>query len=106
MEIILHTIFNSAKKLFNAWLFCIKQIPWILAKDAFLFMVLFILLDIAFGEFLLYQYGFLLEIEETEIASVPVKFQEDTYQSVIKEWQVRENTFNHLTKEVYSDPFQ
>lgn len=83
----------------------IKKIPSILGRDAFLFVIMFVLLDIVFGEFLFYQYVFLIKTKEPEIVSASIKFQENAYQSILKEWQDKDDIFKNTIQRNYKDPF-
>lgn len=106
MEKISKIFFGSFKKLFNVLLLNIKKIPWILGKYAFLFILIFILLDIVFGEFLFYRYVFLVKNEEPQILSIPAKFRDDTYKSVLQYWQEREESLKDSSELNYSNPFK
>lgn len=83
-------------QLLDRYISKIKKIPWILGRDAFLFVLIFILLDIIFGEFLFYKHVLLVNIKEPEIVNTPIKFQENVYQSVLKELQIREDVSENL----------
>ena len=77
-----------------------------MGRNAFLFILIFILLDIIVGEFLFYRYVFLVKNEEPKIVYVVTKFQENLYQSVLKELQVRESIFKDDSEVNYPNPFQ
>ncbi|OGZ67385.1 MAG: hypothetical protein A3C58_03795 [Candidatus Staskawiczbacteria bacterium RIFCSPHIGHO2_02_FULL_34_10] len=93
------------RKIKNLWI-TIKKIPWILGENAFLFILIFILLDILFGELIFYKYIFLVRKEEPKVASLSTKFQENIYQSVFKEVEKRENILNNPSSEIYIDLFK
>ncbi len=97
------TFFNNYQ-LLDICINKIKKIPWILGRYVFLFILIFILLGIIFGEFLFWRYVFLVNIEEPKIVNISTKFEENTYQSVLKELQVRENIFLNLQNENYTAP--
>jgi hypothetical protein len=82
-----------------------KNIVWFLAQGAFFFILIFILLEILLGEFLFYQYVFLAKTKEPEVTTLPVRFKKEIYQSVVKEWESRENAFNATKRETYTNPF-
>ena len=98
--------FNGYQKLLDIGINKIKKTLLVLGKDAFLFILIFVLLEILFGEFLFYKYVFLLRIEEQKIVATPIKFKENVYQSVLQEWQVRENIFKNSLQENYQNPFE
>lgn len=95
--------FNKAKllHLFKK----LKKIPWVLAKDAFLFILIFILLDIVFGEYLFYRHVISGKTRETVVTDVTVNFKENLYRSVLKEMQNRQLIFENPTLENYKSPF-
>ncbi len=94
------------EKLWDAMIGNIKKIPWILGQYAFLFILIFILLDILFGGFLFYHYVFSVKNAEPQITSVPAKFKNDVYQSVLNSWQNREESLNSASAINYADPFK
>jgi len=83
----------------------IKKVLWSLARDAFLFVLILILVSMVFGELLFYNYALLAETKEIDIVSSITKFQEDTYQSVIQEQKNREDIFNNPPDTNYQSPF-
>ena len=97
-------LINSQKLLYK-FKESIKKMLWALGRDAFLFILIFVLLDMVFGEFLFYNYVFLTKIKEPEVALNLTKFQANTYQSVVKEWQYREDAFSSSSEENYLSPF-
>ena len=94
------------KKLLASYVQAIKKIPFTIGRDAFLFILIFILIDILFGEFLFYQYVFLVESKKQEIDSGRMIFKESTYDSVLGQWKIREDIFNDASKQNHQDPFQ
>ena len=82
-----------------------KKVLWYLAKNAFLFTLIFILLSIIFAEILFFAY-IILTNKEPVSASVPIKFQKDIYDDVFKKWQERNNIFENSSKENYPNPFK
>lgn len=97
--------FSNPRNLFTAFLKKIKKILWDLGKNAFLVVLILVLVNISFGEFLFYKYVFLTNIKELETPLVATKFKEDTYQLVLQKIQAREDIFNNSLQEDYSDPF-
>ena len=83
----------------------IKKIPWILGKNAFLFILIFVLLEIIFVEFLFYNYVILVKTQEPTTIDTPAKFKEYLYKSVLKEMQDRENIFENPLQKNYNNPF-
>mgnify|MGYP001577205517 CR=1 FL=1 len=83
----------------------IKKIPWILGSNAFSIILIFILLDLILGEFLLYKYVIIVKREGPEIVQSTLKFEYNIYQKVLEEWQTRERKFEDFTVKIYSNPF-
>ncbi len=106
MRNIIKNFLGSFEKWFDALLYQVKKIPWILGKYAFLFILIFILLDMLFGGFLLYRYVLLVKNEAPQISSIPAKFRDDLYQSVLKSWQDREDTLKSASDLNYTSPFK
>lgn len=102
---------NSTKKtanyqnLYSTTKKAIKNAVWFLGYNAFLFLLIFILLEILFGEYLFYKYVFLAKMQEDE-AIVSITFKENTYRSVLEEWKKRDAIFEHASENHYPDPFQ
>jgi len=78
---------------------------WFLGRHAFLFMLIFILLGIGFGEFLFYQDIYLLKFKQPEYMPAKNNFQENVYSQVLQEWQVRQKAADNASQENYSSPF-
>lgn len=96
--------FNSPKTL-RAVKAKVKKLLWYLGKNAFLFILIFILLDILFAEVIFYVYMTSIE-EEPESVVIPTKFQKNTYDSVLKQWKARNYIFENKPQENYSNPFE
>jgi|SRR3989338_4345863 len=105
MKKIFKNPFNNFKKLLDSFSQKVKKSLWSLGKNAFLFIIIFILLDMVFGEFLFYHYVVSVKINESEIIAHPSTFKESVYQSVLEEWQTRENIFNSSFPNSFQDPF-
>lgn len=106
MKKITKTFFSDCKNLLDESFNNIKKIPWIFSKDAFLFIMIFVLLGILFGEFLFYKYVILTEIKSFEVVDVSTKFRKKEYQSVLEKLQSKEDIFKNSLQGNYSDPFR
>jgi hypothetical protein len=84
----------------------ISGICWFLGRNAFMFILIFILLDLVIGEVLFYQYAFLAQVKDPEIVLQAVYFQENTYVSVLKEWKEKKLMFDNVSREVFQNPFR
>ena len=83
----------------------IKKVLWFLARDAFLCILMLVLLAIVLGEFLLYNDIVLPEIREPDVVSNIVTFQEKDYLWVSQTLQSRESTFNNEVTSGIENPF-
>lgn len=102
---VLHKISFDYKKILMFSLDISRKFLWVLARDAFLFILVFILIAMVLGEFLFYHYVFLVEVNYPNTNDTVVRFKEDMYKSVIGELKNRENTFNSPWEGSYQDPF-
>ena len=84
----------------------IKKILFILGRDAFLFILFVLLIEVIFAELLFYKYVLSVEIQEPSSLSSFVGFKENEYQSIIKEWNAREEFFKNYSSNNVSNPFQ
>ncbi len=84
----------------------VKKIPWILGKDAFLFIMIFIFIDIFLGEYLFYKYVFLVKSENPETSSISTEFKENTYEKVLEELKLKADIFENSKIESYDNPFK
>src|SRR5690348_177413 len=66
-----------------------KKIAWVVGNNAFLFIIIFIVIDILIGEFLFYHYIISPQSEVLSPNQPFVKFQDHSYQSVLKDWKIR-----------------
>ena len=101
-----NTIHKRSGALSGAALQILKKIPWILGRHAFSLMILCILLDVAFGGFLLYQNVWLPALGQSEITVTPVAFKDDIYQLVAKRLSAKKGLFTNIEEENYQDPFK
>ena len=88
---------------------CINQTEKILlmiGRDAFLFILIFILLELALGEFLFYRYVLLTEIQDPPMSNAPVIFKKSTYETVVKEQTAREKVLETALSGDYPYPFR
>ena len=81
-----------------------KKLPWALGRHAFLCMLMLAVMDVFIGEYLLYKYIISAKIEDSQ-SQTGAAFKEATYQSVIKEWQSRQDILNASFNQ-YENPFK
>ena len=72
------------------------KIPWRLASHAFLIVLILVLLDLLLGILLFYNYVLLVKVEEPKITGETIVFKSNTYQEVLKEWQLKKQEFQQV----------
>lgn len=82
-----------------------KKMLWILGSGAFSVILLIVLLEVAFGEFLFYKYAFLAEKQEPKISNNSFQFKKDVYQNILIERQKRDKKFQDYSQKDYLSPF-
>lgn len=83
----------------------LRKIPWQLARHAFLTILTCLALELLIGELLFYKYAASVNIQEPLSLQPPVVFKEAVYQSVVKEWQVRQEASAAAFQENTGNPF-
>ncbi len=83
----------------------VRHLPWVVGLHAFLFAILFIVIAVFLGEILFYNYVFLPRVKKMENLIAPIRFNKNAYNSVIKEWQVRDETLVDVPLKKYANPF-
>lgn len=87
-------------------LYKIKNLIFVLGKNAFLTTIFFLFLGFVLGAFIFYKYSFLPQKIESEISEGIFQFDEKTYYEVLKVWEEKEKKFEETTKKEYSDLFR
>ena len=70
-----------------------KKIFWVIGENPFPAFFVLLLLALVFGALIFYQYSFLAGEKEPQIIEKPLRFKEDIYQKILKEWEVRQKRF-------------
>lgn len=83
-----------------------KRILWFLARDAFLCIIVLVLLAVVFGEFLLYHDVLSIDIKEVSDDNNVIGFKDDTYASIVSQWKDQEDVFNKPLETIYKNPFR
>lgn len=83
----------------------LKKIPWILGRHAFLCIMVGFILAACVGGFLFYNDVYLARVEDPGAIVLPVRFNDQAYQSVVAKWQSREDLFGHAAEQSYPSPF-
>lgn len=97
-------LFPTYSNRLQSLVFWLKNIPWILAKQAFLVIVLLVVFDALVGGYLLYKHVISATISE-ESGSLVVIFKQGAYQSVVKTWDDRKQALESSLKNNYQNPF-
>ncbi|MDO8529894.1 MAG: hypothetical protein Q7S10_00565 [bacterium] len=97
---------GTTKGLWFSFARAVKRIYWWLGVHAFLVLLLLLLASISFGAHLFYKYAFLMNNSNEAEVSIPTKFKESAYRSVLQEWQQREEASNSIPLKEYKDPFK
>lgn len=101
-----NTIVKDSQKTIDQYWLIAKNLPWILARHAFLFIVLFVVLEGLLASFLYYTYAFMPQNRIIEVGSAPESFKEKTYQSVLESWEKRRQIIENSAQREYNNPFQ
>lgn len=83
----------------------IKRLPKMLAENSFLTFLAFFLIGLIFGCLVFYKYGILIQKAKPEAIEEPLKFDEETYQDILKIWQEKEKKFKEVDFKEYPNPF-
>ncbi len=86
----------SLSCVFNNTFGCIKKIPWILGRNAFVVILFLVILDILFGVLIFYNYIFLVRTSQPRITESPSAFKTNVYQEVLREWETREQNLQNI----------
>lgn len=84
----------------------IKRLPKRLAENSFLTFLALFLISLIFGCLVFYKYGILIQKAKPETIEKPLKFDEKTYQNILKIWQEKEKKFKEVDFKEYPNPFQ
>ncbi len=91
----------SNQQNFIDWL---KNVPWVLARYAFLTALLLILINIIAGEIIFYKYAFASDRQNIPPKDY-VKFESAAYEQVLQSFYARQQRFESADKS-YNDPFK
>ncbi len=83
----------------------IRKLPFILGGQAFLIVLIIILIEVLIGGFLLYQYTNFPELNAMAGAETVIKFKTDTYNQVLSDWKTREERISGSAEKEYKNPF-
>lgn len=82
-----------------------KKIPWMLAKYAFVVVLMLILIDIILGGLLLYKCVVLVKLESLQSDKNPLEFKEDVYKEILEQWKTEEQKLQEKLERNYLNPF-
>jgi len=96
--------FIDYKKFLGVMSMGAKKALWFMARDAFVMILILVLICVLFGEFLFYNYILALDTNKTDTITV-VKFNESAYNSIIKESNEKESILGNAFGSKYKNPF-
>ncbi|MBI2450382.1 MAG: hypothetical protein HYV47_02485 [Candidatus Nealsonbacteria bacterium] len=76
------------------------------AENFFLTFLILVFFALIVGLVIFYKYSILPSKMEPELGEEVIKFDNDSYQKILQEWQNREGRFNAAKTKLYSDPFR
>jgi hypothetical protein len=82
-----------------------REILWGFGMHAFEAVLLIILIEIFFGVFLYYKDSVLIENRLSEISESSFHLDNDSYNKILSEWQVREKELQEFMQKDYTSPF-
>jgi len=82
-----------------------RKLPRIAGEKSLLTFFILLFFALVVGCFVFYKYNSLVEKREREVSETPLKFQEKTYQDILKIWQEKEEKFEEADSKTYPDPF-
>lgn len=83
-----------------------KKIFWRIGENPLPAFFVLLLLALAFGALIFYQYSFLAGEKEPQVIEKPLRFKEDIYQKILKEREVRQKRFEEADSKEYRDLFR
>ena len=76
-----------------------------LAEHSLTTVIFLFLIVLTLGAILFYQYDILAENAEPKSGGEAIRFEQELYQQILKEWQVREARFEAAGSQNYINPF-
>jgi len=77
-----------------------------IGENAFPVFIVLVLLALVFGVATFYRYTVIIEKTKPKPPDKITSFNEEAYQSILKEWQTREKNFLEVDTKIYKNPFQ
>jgi len=105
MKTVIKLSLGDSQKLFNSLREKSGTFFFTLGRHAFLVILILVLISVSLGALLLYKYIFLVNNAQLEVSSGVTRFQENMYDSVLKERETRKAIFDNSPGRDYSDPF-
>jgi hypothetical protein len=82
------------------------KLPKVLGEYAFFSFLGLLFLSLIFGGFLFYKYDISAKKEKVDVIVKHLKFKEDVFQRILKEWEEREKGFKEAEFKEYPNPLQ
>lgn len=76
------------------------------AEHSFLSILILFLVSLLVGGWLFYQYSILIQRAEPQITGQTIQFEENIYQEILGQWQIREARIEAADGKIYLDIFR
>jgi len=86
-----------------------KKLPRASGERSLLTFFALLIFALVVGYLVLYEYSLSVEFGrggESELPEMPLRFQEEAYQDILKIWQEKEEKFEETDLKQYPDPFR
>lgn len=83
----------------------IKKIPWSIADNALLVVLLLIFISFALGGLIFYKY-FILDQGKAIVSQDGTRFNQGSYQRISEKWVAKEQLIIETSQNIYPDPFK
>lgn len=86
--------------------YIIKKLPRTLSEHTFFALLVFLLISFVLGGMIFYKYIILIETFPPAIGEEFFRFDQNTYQKVLSEWELRNKKTSEIDSEKYLNPFR
>jgi len=84
----------------------LKILPKKLSENSFSVFLGLVVFSLILGLLIFYQYVILAKTKTPVVTEKPLQFKTKTYQTILNEWQKRNEKFLEINLKEYSDPFR
>ena len=89
----------------NKYLVFLKNLPWLIGERLFLSIIVFILITVAVGGVVFYQYAIQAPKTEPESEGQAIRFQRDLFWDLVEIWEKKRQNFENAPQKEYNDFF-